>query len=86
MDLAKDRADVGLFTNQLRSDARVLLRPTRACVPGNSRHRQSPAASLRSGRLLAQINTSAKPLPPRTPGGYQALVIAASECNDTKRR
>lgn len=78
MDLAKDRADVGLFTNnyeQMREFYCGQLGLAFLETAGIGKVQQH---RFDLGGSWLKINTSANPLPPRTPGGYQALVIPAA--------
>ena len=84
MDLAKDRADVGLFTNlydEMRDfySGRLGLVFLKTLGIGKvQQHR------FDLGGSWLKINTSASPLPPRSPGGYQALIIPTSKTAEPK--
>ncbi|MGO9057342.1 MAG: VOC family protein [Candidatus Binataceae bacterium] len=79
MDLAKDRADVGLFTNrydEMRDfyGGQLGLKFLETAGIGKvQQHR------FDLGGSWLKINTSANPLPPRSPGGYKALVVPTSK-------
>jgi catechol 2,3-dioxygenase-like lactoylglutathione lyase family enzyme len=79
MDLAKDRADVGLFTNrydEMRDfyGGRLGLKFLETAGIGKvQQHRYDLGGSW------LKINTASNPLPPRSPGGYQKLVIPTAQ-------
>jgi catechol 2,3-dioxygenase-like lactoylglutathione lyase family enzyme len=78
MDLAKDRADIGLFTNrydEMRDfySGRLALKFLETAGIGKvQQHR------FDLGGSWLKINTSSSTLPPRSSGGYQALVLPNS--------
>ncbi len=79
MDLAKDRADVGLFTNrydEMRDfyGSRLGLKFLETAGIGKvQQHRYDLGGSW------LKINTASNPLPPPSPGGYRKLVIPTAQ-------
>jgi len=79
MDLAKDRADVGLFTNrydEMRDfyGGRLGLKFLETAGIGKvQQHRYDLGGSW------LKINTASNPLPPPSPGGYRKLVIPTAQ-------
>ena len=79
MDLAKDRADVGLFTNrydEMRDfyGGRLGLKFLETMGIGKvQQHRYDLGGSW------LKINTASNPLPPPSPGGYRKLVIPTAK-------
>jgi catechol 2,3-dioxygenase-like lactoylglutathione lyase family enzyme len=82
MDLAKDRADVGLFTNrydEMRDfyGGQLGLKFLETMGIGKvQQHRYDLGGSW------LKINTASNPLPPPSPGGYRKLVIPTAQVTE----
>ncbi len=84
MDLAKDRADVGLFTNrydEMRDFYGGQLGLTFLETAGIGKVQQH---RYDLGGSWLKINAASNPLPPRSPGGYQKLVIPTAKVTEPK--